>query len=217
MIKLYFIRHGRQDSPLCNVDVPLCDAGRRQAKLVAERLKKYNIEALYSSNLIRARETAEIINQQLKLSHNIEEDLREISFGALEGLRDVEIKERFGDFLKERATAESDIPYPEGESGLDVYRRVFPVISRIVERAIEDNIENIAIVSHGGVIRTVVAGILGADFAKKLCIAKDLENCSITQINYDDAIGNFIVERVNDYAHIEVEPELMRKYFKRSL
>lgn len=217
MIRLYLIRHGRQDSPLCNVDVALDEAGCRQAELVAERLGNYNIQALYSSNLKRARQTAEIIGGQLGLVHNIEEDLREISFGRLEGLNDVEIRERFGEFLAQRAKADSDIPYPGGESGEDVYRRAFPVIKRIIEHALDNNIENIAIVSHGGVIRTLVAGVLGADFSKKLLIAKDLENCSITQIDYDSSTDNFIVERVNDYAHIEKEPKLLRKYFKRSL
>ena len=217
MIKIYLIRHGRQNSPLCNVDVPLDEAGQRQAALVAKRLKNYNIQALYSSNLIRARQTAEIIGEELKLSNNIEENLKEISFGALEGLGDAEIKERFGDFLEERAKAVSDIPYPDGESGRDVYNRAFPVIQSIIARAKEDNMENIAIVSHGGVIRTLVAGVLGADFAKKLCVSKNLENCSITEIDYDEKYDKFIVERVNDYAHIEVEPTLLRKYFKRSL
>ena len=63
----------------------------------------------------------------------------------------------------------------------------------------------------------MIAGVLEAPFAKKLCIGRDLENCSITEIDYDEDTGNFIVERVNDYAHIEAEPELLRKNFKRSL
>lgn len=217
MIKLYLIRHGRQNSPLCNVDVPLDEAGVRQAELVAKRLKNYDIEALYSSNLIRARQTAEIIGKELNLVNNIEDNLREISFGALEGLTDMEIKERFGEFIEERSKATSDISFPEGESGQDVYNRAFPVLLEIINRAKSDNMEQIAIVSHGGVIRTLVAGILGADFAKKLCVSKDLENCSITEIDYDEKYDKFIVERVNDYAHIEVEPTLLRKFFKRSL
>ncbi len=217
MIKLYLIRHGRQNSPLCNVDVPLDDAGFRQAALVADRLKLYNVEALYSSNLIRARQTAEVIGRELNLDNYIEEALEEISFGELTGLSDVDIKSRYGDFLEERAKAASDISYPGGESGQDVYNRVFPVIERIIGDAREKNIQNIAIVTHGGVIRTMVAAVLGADLAKKLCVAKELENCSITEIDYDEKYGKFIVERVNDYAHIEVEPELMRKYFKKSL
>lgn len=217
MIKLYFIRHGRQNSGLCNVNVPLDDAGIRQAKLVAKRLRTYEIDKLYCSHLIRARETAEYIGNELELEPIIEEDLREISFGDMEGLDDVQIKERFADFLVERKNAKEDIPNPGGESGQDVYNRAMPVIRRIIEDAKENHCKNIAIVSHGGLIRSVVAGVLEAPFAKKLCIGKDLENCSITEINYDEETGNFIVERVNDYAHIEAEPDLLRKHFKRSL
>ena len=217
MIKLYLIRHGRQNSSLCNVDVELDEAGIRQAELVGHRLKKYDIEALYSSNLIRARQTAEIIGKELNLSNNIEENFREISFGALEGLDDVQIKDKYGDFIEQRARATEDLPCPDGESGQDVYDRTFPLIMKIIDKAKRENIHNIAIVTHGGVIRTLVAGVLGADFAKKLCVAKTLENCSITEVDYEEKYDKFIVERVNDYAHIEEEPILLRKNFKRSL
>ena len=217
MIKLYFIRHGRQNSGLCNVDVPLDDAGVRQAKLVAKRMRTYDIDKLYCSHLIRAKQTAEYIGEELGLESNIEEDLREISFGDMEGLDDVQLKEKFADFLIERKKAKEDIPNPGGESGQDVFNRAMPVVRKIIDEAKTDDYKSIAIVSHGGLIRSFVAGVLEAPFAKKLCIGKDLENCSITEINYDDETGNFIVERVNDYAHIEAEPELLRKYFKRSL
>lgn len=98
-----------------------------------------------------------------------------------------------------------------------MYNRAMPVIKKIIKEAMEAGNENIAIVTHGGLIRSVVAGIMEADFAKKLCVAKDLENCSITEIDYDSSTENFILERLNDFAHIEVEPMLLRKYFKRSL
>ena len=217
MIKLYFIRHGRQNSGLCNVDVPLDEAGIRQAELVAKRLSLYNIEKLYCSNLIRAKETAKIVGDELGLEPVVETDFREISFGDMEGLDGVQLKERFGEFLAERSKAKEDLPNPGGESGEDVFNRAMPIVKRIIEESMIDEKKNIAIVSHGGLIRSVVAGVLEAPFAKKLCIGKDLENCSITEIDYDEATGNFIVERVNDYAHIEVEPKLLRKYFNKSL
>ena len=91
MIKLYFIRHGRQNSGLCNVNVPLDDAGVRQAKLVAKRLCTYDIDKLYCSHLIRARETAEYIGNELGLESILSEDLREISFGDMEGLDNIQI------------------------------------------------------------------------------------------------------------------------------
>lgn len=51
MKEIYLIRHGRQSSKLCNVDVSLDDAGREQAGLVADRLASYGLEALYASGL----------------------------------------------------------------------------------------------------------------------------------------------------------------------
>ena len=56
----YLIRHGRQNSSDCNVNVPLADAGIKQAELLGKRLRNYSIDAVYCSDLIRAKQTAEI-------------------------------------------------------------------------------------------------------------------------------------------------------------
>lgn len=218
-MKIYLIRHGRQNSDLCNVDVPLCKEGIIQAELTADRLKKYDIDALYSSNLIRAVETAEIINRQLKVSHTIDERLKEIDFGGLTGLSGVEIIEQYGEFVKEREATTSDVAFPAGKDGIQgengdmVYLRAKNAIDDIIK----SEYNNVAIVTHGGLIRASLAGILGIDMAKKLMFAKDLENCSITQINYYESSRRFTVERINDYAHLENNEELLRKHFKRSL
>ncbi len=217
MIKIYLIRHGRQESKLCNVDVPLVTEGRRQAVLLGERLKKYDVKRLYSSNLIRAVETAEIVNTYINVPYERYDELEEMNFGDLTGLSDVEIKEKFGDFVKERKEMTSDLAFPGGESGEDVYKRAFPIIRDIAEKAALENVESVAIVTHGGVIRTLLTGIMGCGFENKLVFAKDLENCSITEIDYDKENGRFYIERVNDYSHIEKEERLLRKYFKRSL
>ena len=102
-MRIYLIRHGRQNSPHCNVNVPLSDAGRRQAELLGERLKKESIDAVWSSDLIRARETADIINEKIRAPRFIREGLREISFGDLEGLSDDVIMERYADFFAARS------------------------------------------------------------------------------------------------------------------
>ena len=92
-MRIYLIRHGRQNSTLCNVDVALSKEGREQAVMVAERIAKYGIDAIYASTLIRAKETAEHIKQELVKRNQfpkeqpieIRRDLREIDFGSLEG------------------------------------------------------------------------------------------------------------------------------------
>ena len=64
-MNIYLIRHGRQNSRLCNVDVELSKEGREQADLLGKRLEKYDIDAVYSSQLNRAKETADIINSMV--------------------------------------------------------------------------------------------------------------------------------------------------------
>ena len=64
-MKIYLIRHGRQCSPLCNVDVALAPEGIRQAKLLAARLKEsVRVDAVCSSSLLRAVQTADILGQR---------------------------------------------------------------------------------------------------------------------------------------------------------
>lgn len=145
-MRIYLIRHGRQNSPLCNVNVPLSDAGRRQAELLGERLKKESIDAVWSSDLIRACETADIINEKIQAPRIIREGLREISFGELEGLSDDVIMERYADFFAARATMKEDLPYPGGENAADVIRRAVPVMDEIAK----SGAETVAVVTHGG-------------------------------------------------------------------
>ena len=216
MIKLYLIRHGRQCSANCNVNVPLSEAGKVQAELVGKRLTNYSIQKLYSSELIRAVETAEIINKYLNVPYEKDDELRELCFGDMEGIPNSQVREKFKNYFLESDKFLRDIPYPGGESGEDAYKRGMPALMRIVEKAKDENIENIAVVTHGGMIRSILSGIMGQQFCKRLLLAKSLENCSITELNYrerEDETGYFTIERFNDYAHIEIDEKLLRKYF----
>ncbi len=213
MKHIYLIRHGRQSSKLCNVDVCLDEAGKKQAQYLAQRLKGYDIHRLYCSGLIRAVETATILGEVLGLCPEQIESLREIDFGDLTGKEDIEIAEQYAEFRRERAKMTSDLAYPGGESGEDVVRRVFPELQKICE----EPEERVAIVTHGGVIRALCAYLLQTDLKNKLRISIDLENTSITEIVYKKEMGEFYVERVNDYAHLENHPELLRSGWKSSL
>lgn len=205
-MEIYLIRHGRQDSRLCNIDVDLCPEGFRQAALVGERLVKKRVQIVYSSALKRAVQTAQAANLYWNVDHEIEPELREIEFGRMEGLSDEEIEERFGDLKREQRKMERDIPYPGGESAADVIGRVMPVLWRIAKRPEE----RVAVVTHGGVIRCVTASILGIEPGRYRLLGKDLENCSITELRYDREMNRFLLERFNDYAHLENYPELLR-------
>ena len=195
-MRILLIRHGRQNSPLCNVDVPLSEAGRAQAALLGERLKHEGIDAVWSSDLYRtcttARaiyvETADRINEALKVKRVIREDLKEISFGDLEGLADPVIAERFGSFLSQRKKMEQDLPYPGGESAADVVKRVLPVMDEI---------------------RSMTAHYLGMELSKTQLLASHLENCGITEFWFRED-GTAVLNRFNDYSHLEGKKDLLR-------
>ena len=209
-MRILLIRHGRQNSPLCNVDVPLAEEGRRQAELLGERLSGEQIDAVWSSNLIRAVETADIINEKLNVERVIREELKEISFGDMEGLSDEVIADRYEDFLRARLKMEKDLTYPGGESAFDVLSRTLPVMREIMSR----DYEAAAIVTHGGVIRSLVAHYLGMDLARVPLLATSLENCGITELWISKHDGRVILNRFNDASHLEHCPELLRRGWK---
>ncbi len=205
-MNIYLIRHGRQNSSLCNADVELTEEGYLQADLLGKRLAAYEIDALYSSHLIRAVRTAEVINLYIRQQHNIRENIAEISFGDLEGRTSEYIEEFFADFKAEQMKLEEDIPYPGGECGLDVFKRAMVTMKEIIK----SDKKNVAVVTHGGVIRALLAGLLGLDMSKKFLFGNSLENSSITELVYDDKYNRFYLQRFNDFAHLESHPELLR-------
>lgn len=205
-MNIYLIRHGRQNNKLCNVDISLSKEGETQADLLGKRLENYHVDALYSSDLLRAIQTAEIINKHLGLTPYIRKELREISFGKLEGKTNEYIHEHFSDFLKNKDMLTTDIPYPGGENGEDVCNRMYPVIEEIAR----SGLKNVVIVTHGNAIRALITRILGIDYAKKSLFSYDLENCSITQLKYVVEKDRFYLERLNDYSHMEHMEELLR-------
>lgn len=205
-MNLYLIRHGRQSSRLCNVNVNLSEAGFRQARLAGERLALKKIDAVYSSDLIRAVETAQEANKLWNVPHFIRPELREISFGDMEGMSDEAIAVTFQEFKKEQARMDQDLPYPGGECAADVIKRAMPVFEEIAS----GGFQNVAVVTHGGVIRTMVAAFLHMEPKDYRLLGNSLENCSITEVRWLEAANRFTVERFNDYAHLEPYPELLR-------
>lgn len=205
-MKLYLIRHGRQCSKLCNVNVDLSEEGYRQASLLGERLFREKIQIVYSSDLLRAMETAQAANLYWNVEHVIRPGLREICFGDMEGMSDQEIAVTYKDFKAQQNRMEQDIPYPGGECAADVVRRAEPVFREMAE----SGYERIAVVTHGGVIRAMTTHYLGIPMARWRILGASLENCSITQLDFEAGAGYYRLERFNDYAHLEPYPELLR-------
>lgn len=217
-MRIYLIRHGRQDSRLCNVDVSLSEAGVRQAVLAGKRFARTPLDAIYASSLIRARQTAEYIREQMLLSGRrmpeieVRSGLREIDFGDWTGLSDTEIEERYHDFKEERKRliGSTDLGFPNGEDGEMVWARVKPVLKEIICSGGQE----IVVVSHGGTIRVILAALFGRGQSERLRYVLNMENTAITELYYEEQKQRFYLERVNDYAHLEGQEELMRKNWR---
>lgn len=209
-MRLLLIRHGRQSSPLCNVDVDLSEEGRRQAALLSERFRGFCPELIYTSGLLRAKQTAAILFGEH--SGFLErEDLNEISFGDLTGKADALTKVEYADYYEAKKRKVRDLRIPGGECPTEVFERA----KRVVEEAIRSGAEYVVFVTHGGVIRALTAGLLGIGAEQMLLFADGLEYCSITELSYSKETGLFSLERLNDYAHLEREPELLRNAWKK--
>ena len=199
---IYLIRHGETHfnsggQYKSDLDMELNDRGVRQAKLLGERLRKYKIDCIYSSDFERAKQTSAILKNSLNIEIRIRSELREIFAGEWEGMSIEDIKIKYVDFLKEWWKHQTDMHYPGGECGEDVKNRVLPVIEEIGN----EQYENIAIVTHAGVIRTLLSVFLGLSLEKRFNI--DVDNCGISIINYNPSKRKSKIKCINDASHLE--------------
>ncbi|MBR3772016.1 MAG: histidine phosphatase family protein, partial [Clostridium sp.] len=103
-MRIYLIRHAKQESKLCNDNTALCEVGRKQAHLLGKRMKHYHIDSVYSSDLLRAEQTARIVIEELgrPMDLEIREGLRETDFGELTYQTDNDIKVKYKEFMESR-------------------------------------------------------------------------------------------------------------------
>ena len=162
---VFLTRHGETDWNLegrwqGHTDIPLNDNGRAQARAVAEGLRGEGLAGIVSSDLSRARETAEIIGVSLGLEvAYVDADLRERMFGVFEGLTRVECETRHPDAW--RAWVNDQVAPLGVESPSVVAARVNAAIGRAVERlGVAD--APLLLVTHGGSLRAIVWAATGA-------------------------------------------------------
>jgi broad specificity phosphatase PhoE len=163
---LLLVRHGETDWNADGrlqgqTDRPLSDYGRRQARRLAGELEGEELEAIYSSDLARARETAEIVGGRLGLPVVLDPDLREKDWGTWEGL----------------TAAERDRVEFVGEPTAVHQERVLGALRRIAE--LHPGERRVLVVTHGGSMRRVQTAALGLALPV-------VENCGHWLCAYDD-------------------------------
>ncbi len=132
-----------------HIDIPLNERGLAQARLLAEALAGEQIDAVYSSDLQRAQQTAAALASSRELPLNLDARLRERHFGVFEGLTWAEIEARHADDSARWRRREPDFAAPGGESLQDFFARAVAAVERI---ALAHPGQTIAIVAHGGVM-----------------------------------------------------------------
>jgi broad specificity phosphatase PhoE len=165
---LLLIRHGETDWNAegrlqGHTDRPLNDFGRRQAGALAERLAGDGITAVYSSDLARALETAEILAARLELPVVTNPDLRERNWGSWEGLTGTE---------RDRVEYVGESTDAHGE-------RMVRAVRRIAE---QHPGERVVVVTHGGSLRRIQIATYGMALPV-------IENCSVWAVAHED--GSF--------------------------
>ena len=209
-MRLILIRHGQQRSPLCNVNVELSEVGRAQAELLAKRLQGFSADRIYTSELIRAKQTAAILFGE-RTDFIEREALNEISFGDMTGGADKDNAVRFPEYFADKKKKVDNLKMPGGETPTEVFARA----SVVVDEVLASGAETVVFVTHGGVIRSLVAGLLGLGAEKMLRIADGLEHTSVTELKYSKEAGCFSLESLNDHGHLDGRPELLRWAWKK--
>lgn len=162
-MKLFLVRHGQSRWNLENrftgwKDVDLTPLGEEEARQAAAILKKEKIDEAFTSGLVRAQHTLEIILEANGLTHipvTRDAALNERSYGELEGLNKEETAEKYGREQVHTWRRSFDVPPPGGESLKDTYGRVIPYFESRIKPEIAGG-RNVLIVAHGNSLRALI-------------------------------------------------------------
>ena len=201
MAKLLLIRHGQprlhaEDRFWGKTDIELSDAGLKQAERLGDRLSQMKIDVVYSSTLLRAMETAEMVASPHKLKVLALKELCECSFGFAEGLTFNEISQKFPALGKELAQGKT-ISFPGGESLEQLDLRVVEFMEKL---ALVKPESTVAVIAHGGPLRLLVCRLLGLGIEHWLKWRIDYASLSIVETYPQISFLTLL----NDVSHLNI-------------
>ncbi len=181
VVSVIVMRHGetewnRESRVMGRSDVPLSDAGRRQSQSAADVLTHFAVSRIVTSPLARAKETADIVGEKLKLAVGTDDKLQEVEFGDWQGMTYTEIRAdpRYREFLKDPVNSRT----PGGETIADVQDRGLAAIGEAQPG------ERVLFVSHGDIIRAAISHFLDVPLRQFRRIRVD--NCGLTAVAVAD-------------------------------
>lgn len=204
MIEILLIRHGETDWNAerrlqGHLDIELNSEGVRQAAMLGEALRGERLDAIFSSDLRRARQTAQAVAATRDMPVQIETDLRERCYGAFEGLRYAEISERFPQAHQQMLARAMDARFPPGVNVAETLRefstRSVAALMRLLKKS---EVRKIAVVTHGGVLDCLNRAARGVDFSQ----ARDFEipNAGINRLLWNGS--KLQIAQWADVAHL---------------
>jgi len=200
-LRVLFVRHGETQSNIEHRymgqdDSPLTPIGIAQAEAVAKRLAKYQVDAIYSSDLGRAARTSEIISQACRLPVVRDKRLRERHAGLLQGKLEADARIKHAKVFAEIERMGAEYVFPGGgESGLQIEERMASFLNEIREN---HSGKTIVAITHGGILRVLLWHILKFPYDTIFRLRSD--NTSISAFSFSD--NQWILEFWNDTGHL---------------
>ena len=199
MAKLILARHGEtvwnvEKIYRGRMDVNLDEVGIKQAELLGKYLSNWELEAIYSSPVKRALDTANIVARYQKIGVHVAEGLIDFDYGEWQSLPEQEVKRLYPALLNEWHHNPHKVRMPGGESLEDVGRRAIEVVNDILSKYQG----SVVLVSHRVVNKVLICSLLGLDNSHFWNINQDVGG--ITIFNYGD--GRFVLTRHNDTSHL---------------
>ncbi len=200
MSRWLIVRHGEtqwnaEGRVQGHTDVSLSARGMQQAEALRDRLATWDIHAAYSSDLVRAMDTARTLLQGRDVTISPSPEIREFAFGRWEGLTGAQIKETdpvmFDDW---RIRGDTFAP-PGGESVLDLADRVRKFLGRV--KGAHGDGEVVLIVGHGGCLTILLTCLLELPLSTSRRLYFDSASLSVVDVYHDTAV----LKLLNDTSH----------------
>ena len=199
MREILLVRHGETIWNVTEVfrgrlDVALNDNGRRQAELLSDYLAEQGIEAIYSSPLQRALQTAEPAARRCSLEIKVEPRLIDMDFGGWQGLSLKDVKEKFAEVYQVWQDHPEKAVISEAESLNEVRDRAWTFVNELMGR----HMGKVVLVTHRVVNKVLICAMLGLDNTHFWNIQQD--TCGITNFTYDHE--KIVMTKHNDTTHL---------------
>ncbi|HUR26180.1 MAG TPA: histidine phosphatase family protein [Candidatus Thermoplasmatota archaeon] len=213
MGRIYLVRHGQTTANAeeiiqgPRIDAALSELGMRQATSVGEALARQPIQAVYTSPLTRARQTAEaVVQRHARAAHGeatgslavqVVPELYEMDYGNFIGQGYAAVRDEMDQVLDAWRMGFVDQSFPGGESAILAQHRIRPFASRLILEAAG---KDVAVVAHGRINRVLLATVTGAGLQRLEEFPQS--NAAITELEVDG--GRAVVRRLNDTSHLSL-------------